>query len=92
MMIFASLSDWRKNLKTYVFKVELELDEDGRWGAGIPSLPGCAAWGYTQEEALEALRDAAEMYMEDLAAEGEEVPIDGVEIIDDPVVAVTLSR
>jgi len=43
-------------VKTYVFKVEVEQDDDGRWGAEIPTLPGgCAAWGYTREEALEAL-------------------------------------
>ena len=60
-------------MKTYVFKVELEQDEDGRWGGGIPSLPGCAAWGHTQEEALDALRDAAELYVEDLLVFGQPV-------------------
>ena len=37
-------------MKSYV--VELEQDDDGRWGAEIPSLPGCAVWGYTRDEAL----------------------------------------
>jgi predicted RNase H-like HicB family nuclease len=51
-------------MKTYIFKVEVEQDEDGRWGADIPALPGCAAWGYTREEALLALQDTAQAYLE----------------------------
>ena len=51
-------------MKTYVFRVEVEQDEDGRWGAEIPVLPGCAAWGYTKKEALEALQDTAQAFLE----------------------------
>ena len=57
-------------MKTYVFNVEMEQDEDGRWGAGIPALPGCATWGYTAEEALEALQEAAQAYLEDMVGGG----------------------
>ena len=51
-------------MKTYVFQVEVEQDDDGRWGAEIPILPGCAAWGYTTKEALEALQDTAQAFIE----------------------------
>ena len=51
-------------MKTYTFKVEVEQDEDGRWGADIPVLPGCAAWGYTRREALEALQETAQAFLE----------------------------
>ena len=51
-------------MKTYVFQVEVEQDDDGRWGAEIPILPGCAAWGYTKKEALEALQDTAQAFLE----------------------------
>lgn len=51
-------------MKTYVFAVEVEQDEDGRWGAEIPVLPGCAAWGYSKKEALEALQDTAQAFLE----------------------------
>ena len=54
-----------------VYKAQLERDEDGRWSAWIDALPGCAAWGYTQDEALEALQDAAEAYIEDVTEAGE---------------------
>ncbi|MCY4654519.1 MAG: type II toxin-antitoxin system HicB family antitoxin [Dehalococcoidia bacterium] len=52
------------------YRAELEQDEDGRWSAWIEALPGCAAWGYTQEEALTALKDAAIAYVEDMVEAG----------------------
>ena len=55
-------------------KAQLERDEDSRWSAWIDELPGCAAWGYTQDEALEALQDAAEAYIEDMVEAGELPP------------------
>ncbi len=53
------------------YKAELERDDDGRWSAWIEALPGCAAWGYTREEALASLKDAATAYMEDRIEAGE---------------------
>ena len=49
-------------MKTYVFKAEVE-QEDGRWVAEVPSLPGCATEGDTREEAIEALRQATQAYL-----------------------------
>lgn len=78
-------------MKTYVFRAELVKEEDGRWSAGIPALPGCATWGPSQEEALRNLRDAAEAYVRDMEKAGEEVPHDATrEVIREPVVAVTV--
>ena len=51
-------------MKTYVFPVELEQEEDGRWSASIPLLPGCATWGRTKEEALKSLQEATKAYLE----------------------------
>jgi len=58
-------------MKTYVFEVELEQDEDGRWSATIPALVGCSTWGYTKEEALKTLREAAQAYLEVSLREGQ---------------------
>jgi predicted RNase H-like HicB family nuclease len=33
------------------FRVEVEREEDGRWIAEVPDLPGVLAYGSTQEEA-----------------------------------------
>jgi predicted RNase H-like HicB family nuclease len=67
------------------YKAQVEKDEDGRWSAWIEDLPGCAAWGYTQAEALDALRDAAEAYIEDMIAAGEEAPNKHVVVLEKPV-------
>ncbi len=61
-------------MRCYTFEVEIEQDEDGRWGAAIPALPGCATWGYSEQEALETLREAAQAYIEDVVEAGDEIP------------------
>lgn len=76
-------------MNTYVFRVVVEPDEDGRWSSWVEALPGCAAWGYTQAEALNALKDAAEMYIEDMIETGDEIP-EGVEVVEAPVITVTV--
>jgi len=45
--------------------IESEREDDGRWIAEVPQLPGCLAYGSTREEALSraealALRALAE--------------------------------
>ena len=77
-------------MKTYIFSVEIEQDEDGRWGAAIPALPGCATWGYTEGEALEALQEAAQAYLEDMVEAGDFCPDEGLGINGAPAVTVTL--
>ena len=76
-------------MKTYIFKAEVEREEDGRWSAVIPALPGCATWGLTEAEALNTLREAAQAYVEVLVEEGRELPGE-VEVIPTPVVTVAL--
>jgi predicted RNase H-like HicB family nuclease len=61
-------------MKTYIFPVELEQEEDGRWSAVVQSLPGCATWGYTKEEALKALQEATQAYIQTLLEQGRQVP------------------
>ncbi len=68
---------------------ELEQDEDGRWSAWIDALPGCTAWGHTREEALSALQNAADAYIEDMEDMGEEVPSGDLQIVEAPLVTVT---
>ena len=63
-------------MKTYTFKVEVEQDEDGRWGADIPVLPGCAAWGYTRQKALEALQETAQAFLEVMMKFNDPLPLE----------------
>lgn len=69
-------------MRTYAFKVLLEEDafDDGRqaYHASCPALKGCHTWGYTQEEALANIQEAAELYIEDLMDHDEPIPMEMV--------------
>ena len=76
----------------FCFKGYSKNEVDGRWSASIPVLPGCSSWGSSQHEALENMKDAAEIYIEDMidAGEGLPQPSNEVEIIEEPAIAVSL--
>ncbi len=76
-------------MKTYILKVTLQQEEDKRWSSWVDDLPGCAAWGYTREEALKAVQHAAEAYIEDMIDAGEEIP-EGIEVVNALAVTVTI--
>ena len=59
-------------VKTYVFHVELEADEEG-WRAFYAPLEkiGASTWGYTQEEALKNIEEVLGMLLEGLEERGQ---------------------
>ncbi len=82
-------------MKSYVFKVVVEPDkfEDGRdaWHASCPALKGCHTWGHTCEEALANLREAIDLYVQDLLGAGETIPVErGTIELPEPAVVVNL--
>jgi antitoxin HicB len=82
-------------LKSYVFKVAVEPDkfEDGRdaWQAYCPALRGCRTWGHTREEALANIREAIDLYVQDLLEAGERIPVDqGTIELPEPAVVVNV--
>lgn len=44
------------------------------WGTSVPDLPGCYAVGETMEEAQNLIREAIDLYIEQLRAEGKPLP------------------
>jgi predicted RNase H-like HicB family nuclease len=54
--------------------VILEQESDGGFVAVVPALPGCVTQGNTREQALENVREAIELYIEDCVAAGDPVP------------------
>ncbi len=50
--------------------------EEGGWSVTVPSLPGCVTQGETREEALANAREAIAGYLEVLALNGEEIPVE----------------
>ncbi|OGO32237.1 MAG: antitoxin HicB [Chloroflexi bacterium RBG_16_56_11] len=69
------------------FKVILEPNESGGYTVTVPLLPGCISEGDTREEALTNIKEAIELYIESLEADGEPVPTE--ERVEEAVVEVT---
>jgi predicted RNase H-like HicB family nuclease len=61
------------NMSTYKFSVVIEKDSDGYF-AFSPELQGCYTQGDTYEEALENIKDAIRLHVEDRLESGEEIP------------------
>ena len=55
-------------------KVEIEREDDGRWIAEIPALPGVMAYGDNRNEALSKAEALALRVMADRLEYGEEIP------------------
>lgn len=68
------------------FRVILEPNDLGGYTVTVPILPGCISEGDTREEALANIKEAIELYMESLQADGEPIPAE--EAIEEAVVEV----
>lgn len=69
------------------FKVVLESNENGGYTVYVPLLPGCISEGNTREEALANIKEAIELYLESLQADGAPIPTE--ESVEEAVVEVT---
>jgi antitoxin HicB len=62
-------------------QVVLISNPEGGYTVEVPSLQGCISQGETMDEALENIREAIELWIEDAIAHGEVVPDDTSHII-----------
>ena len=46
------------------FKVVLEPSDEGGFTVYVPALPGCISEGDSEEEALQNIKEAIELYLE----------------------------
>lgn len=60
---------------TYTYRIIIEPDEGG-FHAFVPALSGCHTWGKTIEDARAMVRDAIDVYLRSLVADGESIPTD----------------
>lgn len=62
-------------MKAHTFRVVLEPDGEG-WHIYVPELEeiGASTWGYTQEEALNYIKEVLEMIIEEFEEEGTPLP------------------
>jgi predicted RNase H-like HicB family nuclease len=57
-----------------MLKVEVDLEDDGRWLAEVVDLPGVLAYGHTREEAVDRAQALSLRVMADRLEHGEAVP------------------
>lgn len=57
--------------KAQVFQVVFQEETEGGFSVWVPDLPGCASQGETLEEALENIKEAIELYLEDAPDAGD---------------------
>ena len=55
-------------------KIEIEREEDGRWIAEIPDLPGVMVYGENRDEAIARVEALALRVIADRIEHGEEAP------------------
>ncbi|MGA3173945.1 MAG: type II toxin-antitoxin system HicB family antitoxin [Syntrophorhabdales bacterium] len=55
-------------------KIEIEREEDGRWIAEIPELPGVMVYGATRNQAIAKAEALALRVMADRLEHDEEIP------------------
>lgn len=54
--------------------IEIEREEDSRWMAEVPDLPGVMAYGQNKKEAVSKVKALALRVMADRLEHGEEIP------------------
>jgi predicted RNase H-like HicB family nuclease len=59
-------------MRHIVYKVETEVETDGRWIAEIPDLPGALAYGSTEKEAVASAQAVALRVLADRIEEQKE--------------------
>jgi predicted RNase H-like HicB family nuclease len=58
----------------FLLAIEYHREEDGRWLADIPALPGVSAYGQTKEQATAATQALALRLIADRLEQGEMMP------------------
>ena len=56
------------------FAVEIEQENDGRWIADVPQIPGAMAYGSTREEAVARVEALALRVLAERIEHGESLP------------------
>ena len=62
-----------RRVRAYHYRVVMEPDEDA-FHVFVPSLPGCHTFGDSEDEALTAVREAAQVHIESLWFDQQDIP------------------
>jgi predicted RNase H-like HicB family nuclease len=69
-----SRNQYNVGMRQFTLPIVVEADGDGYF-VSCPALQGCYSQGDTYEDAVENIRDAIRLHIEDRLAEGEEIPL-----------------
>lgn len=61
-------------MNTRTFRVIIEPDEKNTFHAYVPALPGCHTWGTSLLDVRKKMREAIELYVEDLLEHHQDIP------------------
>lgn len=73
----------KKVAKVLKYTAVFTPEEIGGYSVTIPALPGCISQGETFEEALKNIKEAAELYLEDMSES--EIPEEKTPIVVSPI-------
>lgn len=57
-----------------IMKIEIEREEDGRWIADVPDLPGVMVYGQNRDEAISKVEALALRVIAERLDHGEQIP------------------
>lgn len=63
-----------ERIRTY--RINLKKEPEGGYTVIVPALPGCITYGEDVDEAISMAEEAIELYIEELASRGQEIPDD----------------
>jgi predicted RNase H-like HicB family nuclease len=61
-------------MKDYTVIYERGREDEENWGAYVPDLPGCISTGETLDEVKRNIKEAIELHIAGLKADGDPVP------------------
>ena len=64
------------------FHIVIEKQEEGGYAVYVPELPGCVSQGDTEKEALSNIREAMDLYLEELRASHMEKLLQRIKVIE----------
>ncbi|MFZ4549829.1 MAG: type II toxin-antitoxin system HicB family antitoxin [Bacteroidales bacterium] len=58
------------------YKILMHKEPEGTYTISVPALPGCITYGETVEHSMLMVKEAIELYIEELKERGEDIPDD----------------
>jgi len=72
----------RGRVYTIILQPETDPQFEGYYNPSVPALPGCFSYAASRQEALSNIKEAIELYLEDLEAAGEAIPDEKIESLE----------